>query len=88
MATILEHFRVETDAYTLRKYGPTHVDDLLADLRRQISSAPFTAPGVVALRIVAELERDVPAPVAVAAVEPDPAPEAEPKPARAKKKAA
>ena len=87
MATIREHFRVETDAYTLRKYGPTHVDDLLADLRRQISSAPFTSPGVVALRIVAELERDVPAPV-VAAVEPDPVPEAEPKPARAKKKAA
>lgn len=87
MATILEHFRVETDAYTLRKYGPTHVDDLLADLRRQISSAPFTSPGVVALRVVAELEREVPAPVAPA-VETDPAPDAEPKPARAKKKAA
>ena len=64
---------VEVDAYNLAKHGPTIVDRLADDLRREIGNLPFTTPDVLRLRLVAEIDSGT---------------EDEPKPAKAKKKGA
>ena len=93
MAIDTKRFAIETDAYGMRRMSPDALTSHLLDLRKQIGSLPFTTPGVVGLRLIAEVDIETPDPV-VAAVVPDPIPpepemaeaEAPRRPARARAK--
>ena len=56
MAIDTKRFAIETDAYGMRRMSPDALTSQLLDLRKQIGSLPFTAPGVVGLRLIAEVD--------------------------------
>lgn len=73
-----KRFIIEADAYGMRRMSPDVLTGNLLDLRKQIGSLPFTTPGVVGLRLIAEV--DIEAPDAVVEAPADPTP---PEPAMA-----
>ena len=90
-----KRFAIETDAYGMRRMSPDVLTGNLLDLRKMISNLPFTTPGVVGLRLIAEVDIWTPDPIVVAApvapTPPEPAmaeadTEARRRPARAKAK--
>lgn len=73
MAIDTKRFAIETDAYGMRRMSPDVLTGQLLDLRKMIGSLPFTTPGVVGLRLIAEVDIEGPDPVAVVApVDPTP----------------
>lgn len=61
-----KRFAIETDAYGMRRMSPDALTSNLIDLRKQIGNLPFTTPGVVALRLIAEVDIETPDPIVVA----------------------
>ncbi|MGE0723258.1 MAG: hypothetical protein AB7O45_02725 [Alphaproteobacteria bacterium] len=53
-------FAIETDAAGMRRMGPDVLAAQLLDLRAEVGSMPFTTPNVVGIRLLCEVDVEVP----------------------------